>query len=819
MEPTRTLPDVELVLRSAEHMTWIRRLAARLVRDSHVQDDLVQESLLASWVRRASLRFPRAFGAAYLRQGRALAARGDSRRARREASAAAPESSLDPADAVERAELCGRVLAALAALDEPYRSTLALRFVDGLEPSDIAARTGVPAATVRSRVARGLERMRVSLDSAYHGERHTWVRGLVALSARRWFAASSLAAGVVVAVVGSWALWSGAPSERVTHAVDAARATSDDAVVSDASMDARPAREVQRDEIAADAVADAPTRGDEHRVLVTTVSGSPLPGARVELRVANDALDASLSSELVVASAITGADGRAVLALDASSNEEADRDVVVICPGRGRLRAALAVDQYEQRMAFRDTAPTFGPLRVLVVDDGGTPLAGATLVGMDDSGARDVETDAYGRALLERGDLHATSCTLVARGGIPETASIESDPFDMGARVVRASARVPTAMRVVDARTRRPVAGAVWREAGRVAFREVPYRTFARSDAFGRIDVKLPASRVTGDVACLVVVDAAGYVSTQVRCTDTGGAEREVLLEPERVIRGRVVDGSGVPQRDVDVIVHLDPAGPIFPVADPARPESAAQKWNWIGNRGALVRTDAMGAFELHGAPAAARGRVVLRDGETWIATPVAIEATPGSSVLELADLVRTPRDESEFAEIRGTVRFNGTAGPIPWKYLDGGKTLRGHADVDGSFRIGGLRPGKGTVVFQIPGLFVERRQVETKAGETLECSVDMECPVTAIRGTVVDADGRPRSGLLVTIRPQVRTLPDYGSPQAWTRADGSFETLAALETGTPLRMFVQRPGKPDVTVDGTAGVDVRIALPSDSAD
>lgn len=797
-------------------MDWIRRLAARLVRDADVRDDLVQESLLASWMRRASLRFPRAFGASYLRRGEVRAARGDERRSRREL-AGGPQAigshGVDPADAAERAELCSRVLAALAALDEPYRSTLALRFIDGLEPAAIASRTGVPAATVRSRIGRGLDRMRDSLDSAYHGERRTWVRGLVALSATRWPWAAWMAAAAVI-VVCTATMWPSASNEdvpiqrRVTELV----APREDDAPTGADV-ATPTADRNQVAVAVDSGAGMNAR--EHRVLVTTESGTVLPGATVALCAANGALDESHLGDRTLTSAISGPDGRAVLQLDGFSEDAADREVLVTCPGRGRVRTALAIDSYEQRVTFPDTAPTFGFLRVLVVDEVGTPLAGATLVGIDDFGARDVVTDAYGRAQITHGDVHATSCTLVARDGIPEMASVENDPFDAGARVVRASARIPIALRVVDARTRRPIADAPWREAGRIAFRAVPCRTFARSDAFGRIAVKLPASRMTGDVACLVVVDAPGFTSTKVHVTDVGGAEREVSLEPDRVIRGRVVDADGEPQRDVDVIVHLKPIG-IFPVADPARPDAAAQQWNWIGNRGALVRTDATGSFEFRGAPATANGRVVLRDTDAWVATPVTIDPTPGSSVVELADLVRTERSESEFAEVHGRVRFNGTAGPIPWMCAASGVTLRGHADVDGSFLIRRVPPGKAVVRFQVPGLYIAERVVDAKAGEAIECSVDMECPVTAIRGTVVDASGLPRAGMQLTIRAEVRTVPPYGAPQARTRTDGSFESITAFESGAPLRVFVHRPGKDDFVVEGTAGVDLRIVLPAD---
>jgi DNA-directed RNA polymerase specialized sigma24 family protein len=49
------------------------------------------------------------------------------------------------------------------ALDEPWRSAVLWRFFHDLQPRVIAARLGVPVATVRSRVQRGLELLRTEL--------------------------------------------------------------------------------------------------------------------------------------------------------------------------------------------------------------------------------------------------------------------------------------------------------------------------------------------------------------------------------------------------------------------------------------------------------------------------------------------------------------------------------------------------------------------------------------------------------------------------------------------------------------------------------
>jgi DNA-directed RNA polymerase specialized sigma24 family protein len=90
--------------------------------------------------------------------------RGRARRLRREQSAARPES-LPAADAalVQR-ETLRRVLDGLCALAEPFRGALWQRFFEHQKPAAIAARTGEPLATVKSRLQRGLAMVRERLD-------------------------------------------------------------------------------------------------------------------------------------------------------------------------------------------------------------------------------------------------------------------------------------------------------------------------------------------------------------------------------------------------------------------------------------------------------------------------------------------------------------------------------------------------------------------------------------------------------------------------------------------------------------------------------
>lgn len=156
-------------------VTWIRALARTLVKDEGRADDAAQEALLV-WMKRlpgrsASRGWLRRVLENRLRQG----AREEARRARRERERPAPGVGEGEADAVQRARLQRQVMDRVLALDEPYRETVLLRYFEGLGPSKIAARQGVPVDTVKTRLKRGLGRLRNSLDGEFGGDRRAWV--------------------------------------------------------------------------------------------------------------------------------------------------------------------------------------------------------------------------------------------------------------------------------------------------------------------------------------------------------------------------------------------------------------------------------------------------------------------------------------------------------------------------------------------------------------------------------------------------------------------------------------------------------------------
>jgi RNA polymerase sigma-70 factor (ECF subfamily) len=193
-------PDVLLA-----HGAFVRATARAVLRGDADVEDVVQET----WSR-ALVRSPRAPGALRAWLGRIARnaaidlRRRRARRARREAAVAKPEAARSVEEIVLREEARSRLVAALVALEEPYRSTLVLRYYDGLSVADVARRSGVERETAKTRLRRGLERLRARLRAG--DERSREARGLLSWASDLGTASSiggmamkkSLAVGVAV---------------------------------------------------------------------------------------------------------------------------------------------------------------------------------------------------------------------------------------------------------------------------------------------------------------------------------------------------------------------------------------------------------------------------------------------------------------------------------------------------------------------------------------------------------------------------------------------------------------------------------------------
>lgn len=138
------------------------RVASYLCRDRHVAEDAVQSAFLAAIEARHEWDPVRPL-MPWLLGLLANRVREERRRNARRPQAervAVPRAERDPAAAAASQELDETLRSALARIGEPYRSTLEQHLVHGLSATEIAARDGVPAATARMRLHRGLERLR-----------------------------------------------------------------------------------------------------------------------------------------------------------------------------------------------------------------------------------------------------------------------------------------------------------------------------------------------------------------------------------------------------------------------------------------------------------------------------------------------------------------------------------------------------------------------------------------------------------------------------------------------------------------------------------
>ncbi len=164
------------------HGPWLRRLAQQLVAGPGV-DDLVQET----WV--DALQHPprtdrplRPWLAAVLRNRSRMRRRAQQRRIQREqGQAERPPPAALPDALLTRVELLRRVEQLVAELDEPFRSTVLRHYFEDRSAADIARDSGIPAATVRSRLKTGLDRIRGQLDRQSGGDRSAWCMALAPL--------------------------------------------------------------------------------------------------------------------------------------------------------------------------------------------------------------------------------------------------------------------------------------------------------------------------------------------------------------------------------------------------------------------------------------------------------------------------------------------------------------------------------------------------------------------------------------------------------------------------------------------------------------
>jgi RNA polymerase sigma-70 factor, ECF subfamily len=142
-------------------------LAVRVVRDTALAQDAVQDAFLAAWRTAAAFDPRRGTAATWLmtlvhRRAVDVVRRENRRRADPFEDAPVPSGEATDEQAEVREER-RKVQAALQVLTPAEREALELAYYGGLSQSEVAERLGVPLGTVKSRMFSGLARLRDAL--------------------------------------------------------------------------------------------------------------------------------------------------------------------------------------------------------------------------------------------------------------------------------------------------------------------------------------------------------------------------------------------------------------------------------------------------------------------------------------------------------------------------------------------------------------------------------------------------------------------------------------------------------------------------------
>jgi RNA polymerase sigma-70 factor (ECF subfamily) len=561
------------------HRQWVRKLARSLAADESRAGDLEQETWLAAALHPPrDARSPRGWLGAVMRNIQRNERRGDFRRDRRERAVARPETADVAPDVVAEAEEQTLLVREVLALDEPYRTTVLLRWFEDLTPQQIAERQSVPLETVRTRLKRAVERLRGRMDERHGGDRRAWCLllmgrddgpGTGVASQGTTAAQISTAGGLAMATTTKYAiaatvlvaLGAGLWWTRSDVAPPPAGPAQKDAASVAPAPSPAPKHE-RRASAADETAASAPTTLDIAKVdrdldlhgVVVRADGSPVVGATV-LTVD---YPWRRTMTMNVAAWFEGTPG--------ASTKSADGGAFALRLRRGQSRnlrvsadglATREIGPFQAGERVKVVMTAAVTLHVAVRDEAGAPVVGATLwlIGFGARGDQPwvsvrADTDAAGKRDFAGLPGGAQLMVLPQRGAgdwggqrvaLPADGETSLDVVSPAGRTLRG--------RVFDAVTLAPVAGAKV-GLGKAAI------CATTSDGGGRFELR----GFTGKSERNVVVSAAGYASTALPAPTTD-AEVEFSMRRGFAAAGRIVDVDGKPLAGVHVAVEASQRG------------------------------------------------------------------------------------------------------------------------------------------------------------------------------------------------------------------------------------------------------------------
>lgn len=560
------------------HRGFVRTLARRLVLDESRVDDVEQQTWMAAL--RGGPRDPgklRGWLGAVTRNFARRQLRDEALRRAREASTDHGAPTPPAEEFLEHEARRREVVDAVMKLAEPYRTVVLLRWFKELPPKAIAKQLGVPVETVKTRLKRGLERLRVDLDARHGGDRAAWCAWLVPFAVPEtasagavgvtltgaWMMKSSVAwvAGVlVVAAVAAMLARSGpddgsrppeGPVTPESATVEVAAAPSERATAALSRAERR--ESVDPSESFPAATEDGPTPDESEATvaldgLVLDPTGAPFPGAIVRLQV-------RAWSEFTLLDRDVEDEGRVLFERETDGD---GRFRFMLVPGRAVDVLVMAeghpVEFLESRFGgealtvrLRRGARFFG---TITRARDGLPVEGVVVRGFESGGSADRfrgVTDATGRFDFEGvppGDMYVEITPEHEKG--PPWLRVHLDDGEQRQHDVVLDEGILVHGRVTDAASGAPIAGAILSHGW-------TFKRTVTSGPDGRYE--LPGFGASGVYD--IHVRAAGYGKQETPDLDLAPAtvehELDFALRPARRVTGRVVDPSGSPIEDAYV--------------------------------------------------------------------------------------------------------------------------------------------------------------------------------------------------------------------------------------------------------------------------